>query len=837
MDLNPETGELILRIHTEMPFLARPGETPFYVIAGKSGWACGASNAWPLETVLPAPYHGIYERPVAIGRDHLMPFMRRELPVLTQCMPVETDLSLDLFTVEPATPKFRLLIRGSPASLSAILSARYGDLELVANKADPRAHFSIPDPDDLMRYTIRNEPAEREALQRLAETGFRGECGDLLTSIVDNREVLNFMGRHLPRLRRTGWQIEVEGKAGPYLEGLDFVTPVVHVHNEGGRCGGSSSGLGPGGWFDVAFSFEDAKGATLSQADIQLALRRGESFIKRGDRTLLIDADAVESMNNVFADCAAADGDEAGHFRLSGVYGPFVKASLDGLDGVDVEDTPEWRMRVESCNRVQQPPPAEIPPALSGILRGYQRQGVDWLRFLEANGFGGILADEMGLGKTIQALVWLSLDRCDAEAQGDPALVVCPTSIVENWAEEAGRFVPGLKVTVVNGPNRQALWTEAAESDLVVTSYALLRRDLDACLQIEFSAMILDEAQHIKNRSTQNAVAAKKVRARHRLVLTGTPVENSVSDLWSLMDFLMPGYLGSHDKFRDHYERPIVRGGPDGELAQIKLRRKLHPFLMRRLKTEVARDLPPKIEKVSTCSLTPDQTLVYGELLAASRRKIGDLVAKQGFQKCRMEILATLMRLRQACCHLELLKLPNLQAAYPSAKMDLFFELLDEAMDGGHRVLVFSQFVSMLTILRRELDTRSIAYCYLDGATKDRLQIVHRFNTARDIPVFLISLKAGGTGLNLTGADMVIHFDPWWNPAVEDQATDRAYRIGQKRTVYSVKLITRGTVEEKVLALQERKQAVISATIESDGNGEEALPNLSWEDIRELLSL
>jgi SNF2 family DNA or RNA helicase len=300
------------------------------------------------------------------------------------------------------------------------------------------------------------------------------------------------------------------------------------------------------------------------------------------------------------------------------------------------------------------------------------------------------------------------------------------------------------------------------------------------------------------------------------------------------MDFLMPGYLGSHDTFRHNYELPVSRSGLDADAAQAKLRRKLHPFLLRRLKTEVAKDLPPKIQRVAMCELTMDQKLVYNEFLEASRRRITTMVTQRGFNKCRMEILTILMRLRQACCHLGLLELSGIKPQYPSAKLDLFFELVDEALDSGHRILVFSQFVSMLTIIRKELETRVLAYCYLDGATRERMTVVHEFNSRRDIPLFLISLRAGGTGLNLTGADMVIHFDPWWNPAVEDQATDRAYRIGQKRTVYSVKLITKGTVEEKVLALQNRKKAVISATIESD---EGTMQSLTWDDIQAILNL
>jgi SNF2 family DNA or RNA helicase len=303
------------------------------------------------------------------------------------------------------------------------------------------------------------------------------------------------------------------------------------------------------------------------------------------------------------------------------------------------------------------------------------------------------------------------------------------------------------------------------------------------------------------------------------------------------MDFLMPGYLGDYDTFKAGYEDPIPAGEQAAEEAQSRLHRKLRPFLLRRLKKDVAKDLPDKIQKVSFSALSEEQDRLYATLLAAFRQKVGDLVAAKGFDHCRMEVLAILLRLRQACCHLALLPEEmrgRTPMEAPSAKTEQFFELLDEAVDGGHRVLVFSQFVGMLSILRRELERRGLRYCYLDGATTDRLEECRRFNQDPGIPVFLISLKAGGTGLNLTGADMVVHFDPWWNPAVEDQATDRAHRIGQKRTVVSVKLIAEGTVEEKVLALQRRKQALIQATVGT--NDESLMKSLSWDDVRELLA-
>ena len=823
LDLDRENGELILMVHTEIP-LVKPGEIPLYVVAGRHGWVFGANHFWPLEQVLPEALRSVYIEPVGIPRDAVPRFIQQELPILSGFMRVESDLSEDLFSIDPGQPKFRFVLRGSPASLAGTLYAEYNGYSLVAGKKDPKGHFAIPDPADLLRYMVRNPDAERNGLTHLGRFGFAGETGEALTKVVGCREVLNCLGSHVPALRRKGWRVEMEGRVDGFMENAEFATPVVRINYQDNQTG----------WFEVGFDFEDAGGNRLTPAEIQRALLKGDSFIERDGRTILLDSEAIDAMIEVFRDCSSGESTQPGVFRMPSVYASYVKTSLDALDGVDVEAPPAWRMAAERQAKGLSIDAVALPASLDAILRPYQKEGVNWLRFLEVNTFGGILADEMGLGKTLQTLTWLQLERHHPTVRGRPCLIVCPTSLVNNWAEEAQRFTPSLKVLTLSGSDRHAKWAELPQAQLVITSYALLRRDVEHYLQHEFGVLVLDEAQHIKNRSTQNAIVAKEMRAFHKVVLTGTPIENSVADLWSIMDFLMPHYLGSHESFRRNCELPIAGGGPEGEVAQARLRRKLQPFLMRRLKTEVAKDLPPRIERVASCTLSADQKAVYKQLIDSSRNKLTNLVATQGFQKSKMEVLKTLLRLRQACCHLDLLRMEGLKVEAPSAKMELFFELLDEALDGGHRVLVFSQFVSMLTILRRQMEQKQIPYCYLDGATQDRMKIVHMFNTDRKIPVFLISLKAGGVGLNLTGADMVIHFDPWWNPAVENQATDRAHRIGQKRTVYSVKLITKGTVEEKVLEMQRRKKAIIDATLTS---GETVFNAMTWDDIQDLLTL
>lgn len=822
LDMDRENGELLITIYTELPF-SNPGEFPVYIISGKEGWIYSAGNFWPLKNILPQPLHSIYSEPVVIPREAVPNFFKTELPMLREHMPIIEGVSEDLYSFEPEQPAFRVTIKGSPGAVTARLKARYGDIDMPAARPDPQENFAHPDPDDLMRYTVRNRPAELQAVRRLNELGFNGKWGDSLSSIEGPREVLNFLGSTLPKIRRLGWRVELDGPVADFMDELDFVTPVVNIRENSEHS-----------WFEVGFNFETTDGGTLSAAEVQRALQRGESYVKYQGRTILLDADAINTARDVFSDCAVGEGSEAGMFRMDSMYSAYVQSSLDALDGIDVEADKAWMERARSRNRGAKLQPVPLPDGLGKVLRHYQKDGVYWLRFLEETGCSGILADEMGLGKTLQTLTWLKMKRIDESAQNKPALIICPTSLVFNWVDEAEKWTPDLKVLAISGADRHLHFEKMPDADLIITSYALLRRDVDEYLEHEFCVIVLDEAQHIKNHSTRNAVAAKKLKGVNKLVLTGTPLENSVADLWSIMDFLMPGYMGGYKAFRENYELPIGRGGADADLAQLKLRRKLHPFLLRRLKKDVAKDLPPKIIKLAHCELTKDQQTVYRELLEASRRRIKEMVAEKGFNRCRMEILKTLLRLRQTACHLDLLKNSELNSSAPSGKMDLFFEMLDEAIDGGHRVLVFSQFTSMLAILRNEMEERDIRYCYLDGSTKNRMEIVREFNTEKSIPAFLISLKAGGTGLNLTGADMVIHFDPWWNPAVEAQATDRAYRIGQKRTVYSVKLITKGTVEEKVLEMQNRKQAVIDATLSKD---EEVMEKLTWEDVQKLLEL
>jgi SNF2 family DNA or RNA helicase len=502
--------------------------------------------------------------------------------------------------------------------------------------------------------------------------------------------------------------------------------------------------------------------------------------------------------------------------------------------------------------------PAPIPDPLNTQFRPYQRLGAAWLWHLYRHALGGILADEMGLGKTLQALGLLSAVQLSRKsspskdssqrtpgtprsfpsppstlnsqlptlnpARSTASLVVCPASLLENWRREAVRFAPQLRVFVHHGSNRLANASELGAHDVVITSYGTLARDQMFFSAIDFEVIIADEAQHIKNRRSQNAAALRALRAHARFLLTGTPLENSLDDLRSLFEFLLPGYLT---------KVPASLRGDERAWYNDRLRAQTAPYILRRTKQAVAPELPEKLEHVIWCELTAAQAKLYRDTQESSERELFDLEAS-GASEANLQFaaLTQLLRLRQICCDPRLVA-PESPADI-STKLDSFNELLAEAVDDGHRVLVFSQFTSLLALLRADLDEQEIGHCYLDGSmsTRARQAEVDRFQSSPDVPLFLLSLKAGGTGLNLTGADTVVHFDPWWNPAAEAQATDRAHRIGQHRVVTSYKLIASGTVEEKVLALQAEKRDLLAGVFEASAA---AAARLSLNDLKSLL--
>ncbi|SDL39846.1 Superfamily II DNA or RNA helicase, SNF2 family [Maridesulfovibrio ferrireducens] len=485
------------------------------------------------------------------------------------------------------------------------------------------------------------------------------------------------------------------------------------------------------------------------------------------------------------------------------------------------------REKIHNFEEIRQ---LEPPKGLDATLRPYQLQGLSYLNFLREYHFGGILADEMGLGKTIQTLSFL-LSLYERDIKG-PNLIIVPTSVLPNWEREAKKFVPQLSVLTIYGSRREELFKQISTSNIVITTYALLRRDLEELLKREYTSVILDEAQNIKNPNTITAKSVRQLKSEMRLCLSGTPIENNLFELWSLFEFLMPGFLSSQHAFQRGIIKPIKDGD---EEALDYLRTRVKPFILRRTKSEVAKDLPPKIETVHYCDLIEEQRDLYNALAKRLRDQVLKDVDQKGMAKSQMSILDALLKLRQICCHPRLLKLdmPGFSTNLPSGKFDAFKDLIFDIVEGGHKVLVFSQFVQMLHIIRSWLTIKEIPFTYLDGSSKDRFEQVDKFNDTPEIPIFLISLKAGGTGLNLTSADYVIHYDPWWNPAVENQATDRTHRIGQKRQVFAYKLICQNTVEEKILKLQEMKKSVADAIIP----GQSALKSLTRDDLEMLFEI
>ena len=821
-------------------------------------WVWHQQTLQPLG--LPPTAKEIFSAPVRVPRSQVPQFLSQLWPQLQATGGVEANFQLSDFTLEPQSPRFLLALRGGLAQLGALLQCAYGPRIMTVGVTASDESVWLPDPEVPTRYSTRDLTAERAALARLQRSGFSGPDAQGQLHLPGQNAVLNFFAREFTKLQ-SEWSVTLDEQLeNRTLKNIEHVKPRFQV---------TSSGVQ---WFDLGVVFEASGGETFSAADIQRLILSGQSHTRlKNGKMAVIDTGAVEELQEVLLDCAPQQ--HAQGYRINSKQAGLLDATLRQHSDWEVQAPGAWRDRAAKQSGEAK---LECPPLgdLEVVLRPYQKQGVAWLHFLRENGFGGILADEMGLGKTLQTLAFLnsllswrqaslpavepgfqpggigvthsnasSIPRHDPGGRMPPStagmdacrykphLIVCPTSLVFNWVAEAKKFTPGLKILALHGPDRHATFDQIATSDVVVTSYALIRRDAEKYRELEFDTVALDEAQHIKNRQTQNAQAVKAVKAQHRIVLTGTPLENSVLDLWSIFDFLMPGYLGTAPDFRERYELPIAK--EKNLEAQKRLARRLRPFMLRRLKKDVASDLPAKLEQVSFCELTPDQRRVYQQVIEASRKEVLAAVGAQGIAKSRMVVLTALLRLRQVCCDLRLLKLDNVNPANASGKLELFGELLEEVIDGGHRLLVFSQFVGMLTLLKEKLTAEGIEFCYLDGSTTDRAAVVEQFQTNATIPVFLISLKAGGVGLNLTGADTVIHFDPWWNPAVEDQATDRAHRIGQTRVVTSYKLITRDTVEEKILTLQNRKREIILATI---GGEEEFAASLNWEEIQELLA-
>ena len=681
-------------------------------------------------------------------------------------------------------------------------SFRYGDREI-----DP--FDETPAPETLSRnekLLLRDAAAERQVLDALGGAGFYVSKGRVYLTGQD--AIFDFVSGGVQKLQQL---CEV------YCS-VDFRKMTPRRPLLRGRL------QMRGGRLEMQFT-EDGRPTQEIQGLMDALSRRRRYFrLKDGSFLDLTDMAEWQALADSLTESYEAEGQAAGNasgdtVTLQAYRTCYLNSLLEECTlPVEVDSTVRDTVRA-----LTEPEEASVRLPEGLTLRPYQQRGYQWLHTLDRLYMGGIMADDMGLGKTVQVIALLKTTR---EA-GQVSLVVAPTSLTYNWLSEINRFAPEMSVMVLSGSGPQRASQiqhvkDARDVDVLITSYPLIRRDIELMTDMAFRFVILDEAQHIKNAGSVGAVAVKQLRAQTRFALTGTPMENGTGELWSIFDFVLPGYLGSYNAFLRRYQ--------DGDNAD-DLRRKIRPFLMRRLKKEVLTELPDKLEETLTAQMTPEQQKVYRAAMIRLKDRVDHVMAEKGLGRGRTEVLAAITELRQICCHPALV-LSDYSGS--SGKLELLLEILPGAMAAGRRVLLFSQFTSMLKILRRQLESEGYATMYLDGETPPakRLEMTEQFNGGQG-QVFLISLKAGGTGLNLTGADMVIHYDPWWNPAAEDQATDRAHRIGQTRKVEVVRLVTHDSIEEQVVALGQRKKALFDQLITP---GEELVTALTEKDIRALFT-
>jgi SNF2 family DNA or RNA helicase len=576
-------------------------------------------------------------------------------------------------------------------------------------------------------------------------------------------------------------------------------------------------------WLEVRFHYK-IQDITLTLNEVLHLLKN--SFIQRDKEMISVSEDEIEALKDYLSQIRFKKEQEKYYIakhQIPFMLGKEIKFLFPQKLKKFEEEIKAITLSKKALQKV------EIPDHLGKILRDYQKTGVYWLSFLHRTGFGGILADEMGLGKTIQVLTFLRTIR-----EKGAFLIVCPPALLYNWAAEIHKFF-GVEFSFLiidgNKNERKKKIKTIINYDIALTSYQAVSLDEEDYQDIVFQYCILDEAQHIKNKDAKRTQGVKKVKAFNRIAITGTPIENNIGELWSIFDFVMPDFLGNHAHFKKQIENPLQSFDiQERNKAMDKLKTAVKPFILRRTKANVLKELPPKIEQNIELEMTEKQKALYLETLSRIKNHYFETVQVKGLEKTAIEFLAALTKLRQLCLHPALLYPEWEGQEEASIKMKAFLELLYESIDSGHRVVVFSQFVGMLKIIRRELLKEKIEYFYIDGQTKNRVELVQRFNDS-DVPVFLVSLKAGGIGLNLIGADSVILFDPWWNPAVENQAIDRVHRIGQKNVVHVYRLLTKGTIEEKIIKLQSHKKDIFENLVSSSQN---FVKNMRWEDIEEL---
>ncbi len=730
----------------------------------------------------------------------------------THLLPLSESVALrgDLVRWEEVDldPAPRLYLAEAEGELQAELRFGYGAYEVHYDKQLP-ASSTRRKPGERMLARIKRRPErEQEAWQALSSYGLKRGPTPPVFILRKTTHPVDFLLHQVPRLAQAGYT--VYGEEALTSARVNRNTPTISFNVKSSID-----------WFDVS-AVVNYGDLAVALKDIRQAIRRREKYVKLADGSI---GALPEEWIARYRHLLALGEEHDGELRFSKHHITLLDQLLSDSDRARADE--EFQRRREKLRGFEGIEPEPLPSGFVGELRPYQKFGYDWLHFLREYGFGGCLADDMGTGKTIQALAFLQ-SLYERDPMNPATLIVMPRSLLFNWQREAERFTPELKVYVHADQGRSEEATAFGAHDLVLTTYGTMLRDVQLLRQYEFSYVILDESQAIKNPLAETSKAARLLRGAHRLVLTGTPIENSTLELWSQFAFLNPGLLGNLDYFREEFVSPIERQ-QDSEVAQF-LRKMVYPFILRRTKDQVAADLPPRTERVLVSDMEPAQRKLYDKQRDYYRALLLRLIDHEGLGDARMQILEGLLRLRQICNHPRLV---DEKFKGTSGKFELLLETLDTLQAEGHRALVFSQFVQMLTLVRQALDERGIPYAYLDGQTRNRQEVVDQFQGDDSLPFFLISLKAGGVGLNLTAADYVIHIDPWWNPAVEMQATDRAHRIGQDKPVFVYKLVARDSVEEKILQLQERKRELVAQLIGAEGG---VFKSLTREDVEVLFT-
>jgi SNF2 family DNA or RNA helicase len=743
-------------------------------------------------------------------------FLFEVLPVLEKNIDLKIADNLKNYELIKEDPNVKLKLDYQNDQIIAQLDVKFAGAEYHNTEIlglDTESNLYTQHQDNPRLWSSRNNKAFEKVINYLEEYNFMVRPDGFM--IKDQADIQQFITDGLIHIPEE-WELITSGEFDEIEVKEIELEPIIEVDDGEGI-----------NWFDFKVSY-NLGGRTFSRQELLEMIsynKSGEAYLKIDNNFFVLESgEKEENLKQIIEHSETTEDDK---FR-SAYHNLLYYFNLAEEAGINFAGSRVYNQLKEDITEDKAVKEKKLPEEVSEVMRDYQKNGYYWLNFLHKYHFGGILADDMGLGKTLQMLTLLK-----GLSPERPALVVCPRTLIYNWQEEADKFFDNLSSLVYYGTpeERDEMRPEFSNYDLIITSYSILSRDIDKLNneEFKFSLSILDEAQHIKNHKTQRAQAVKEITAESRLALTGTPLENSVAELWSIFDYLMPGYLGNYNYFNKNYLLPINKNNDQEKMEQLKER--VAPFILRRRKEEVLKELPEKIINVHSVSMTQLQEDSYKLVLDEVKGKLLDTVNEKGFNRSRINVLAALTKLRQICNHPALV-LDEKGLESSSGKLDALLELVSDAINSGRKIIVFSQFVKMLKLVKKSFDRQKINYQYLDGSTRNRMERVNEFNNNPEIKVFLISLKAGGVGLNLTSADMVIHVDPWWNPMVERQAADRAHRLGQENRVMVYKLITRGTVEEKMLKLQKKKQNVFDNIIEDNVNPIEAI---TWEDIQELL--